>query len=69
MISLTEQIECVERELGLRKRVYPRRVGDGKMTQSLADKEIARMEAVLATLREKEGGELLPFGAPLPAGG
>lgn len=40
-IRLGEQIACVERELNLRKRVYPRRVADRRMTQALADKEIA----------------------------
>lgn len=49
--SITEQIECVERELWFRRQVYPRRVGEGRMTQQLADRQIAVMESVLATLK------------------
>jgi hypothetical protein len=36
----------------MRERVYPRRVADGKMTQALADDELAAMRAVLQTLCE-----------------
>lgn len=55
--TIDEQIACVERELGYRRRVYPRRVEARQMTQDLADREMARMEAVLATLqRVKAGG-------------
>lgn len=48
---LTQQIEEVERELALRKEVYPRWVGSGKMRQSVADYHMARMESVLKTLQ------------------
>jgi hypothetical protein len=50
--NLDEQIASVERELGMRRQVYPRRVADNKMTQAHADLEIRRMEAVLVTLRK-----------------
>lgn len=43
----TEKRACIERELRMRRRVYPRRVADGKMTQAQADREIAVMEAIL----------------------
>lgn len=49
-IPLAEQIQCVEREIALRKRVYPRRVSDRKMSQAQADKQLAAMTAVLDTL-------------------
>jgi hypothetical protein len=49
-ISLADMIACVERELELRKRVYPRRVEAKKMTQEAADKEMLRMQAVRQTL-------------------
>lgn len=51
-ISIEDQIECVERELAMRRRVYPRWVSapKPKMTQGKADLEIARMEAVRSTL-------------------
>jgi hypothetical protein len=58
-VPLPEQIECVERELGMRQRVYDRRVADGKMTRALADRELARMTAVLATLQGLEASERL----------
>jgi hypothetical protein len=49
-IPLAEQIQAVEREIALRRRVYPRRVADRRMSQALADKQIAVMTAVLDTL-------------------
>ena len=48
--SIQQQIEEVEREIALRKTVYPRRVQNGQMRQSVADYHRARMEAVLRTL-------------------
>lgn len=49
-ITLDQQIACVRRELALRKSAYPRWIQSRRMTQATADKEIAAMEAVLATL-------------------
>jgi len=43
-------IACVERELQLRRQVYPRRVEAGKMTQATADEEMNRMVAIKKTL-------------------
>jgi hypothetical protein len=48
--SLEALIECVEREIAYRKRVYPRRVWKKTMTQDLADKQIRLMEGVLKNL-------------------
>jgi hypothetical protein len=48
--SLTEQIECVRREIGFRKRVYQRQVACRKMTKEQMDHEIDCMESVLETL-------------------
>ncbi len=50
-ISLPQQIEEIEYEIGMRKQVYPRRVSAKKMRQSEATYHIERMEAVLKTLR------------------
>lgn len=58
-VPLARQIECVERELRMRRDVYGRRVADGKMKQRKADEEIEAMDAVLATLREVESKERL----------
>lgn len=51
-VTLDEQIQCVERELAMRRRVYPRWVNSPrpKLTREAADREIARMEAVRLTL-------------------
>lgn len=48
--SLSDQIACVRREVGMRERVYPRWIAAGNMTQAKADREIEAMKAVLATL-------------------
>ena len=50
-ISLERQIEEVARELALRAAVYPRLVAKGEMRSAVADDQVARMAAVLATLR------------------
>jgi hypothetical protein len=52
--SLREQIEEVEREIDLRRKVYPNQVRLKKMRQSIADYHLARMQAVLITLRQFE---------------
>lgn len=52
-----EQIACVRREIAMRERVYPRWVQDRRMAQATADREIACMRAVLATLEAIEKGE------------
>ena len=44
--SMRELIRCVDRELGFRARVYPRWVEKRKMTQAVAELEIARLRAV-----------------------
>jgi hypothetical protein len=49
--SIRQQIEEVEREIRLRKEVFPRMVSKGKMKQSAADYHLARMVAVLETLQ------------------
>jgi len=54
-VPIEAQIACVERELRYRERVYARRVRDGKMTQDLADRELAAMSAVLNTLLSVKG--------------
>lgn len=49
--TIDEQIAEVGREIGLRKNVYPGFVARGKLDQSEADEHMARMEAVLRTLK------------------
>ncbi|MBP6444807.1 MAG: hypothetical protein KA267_12340 [Gemmatimonadales bacterium] len=50
-ITEDEKRQCAERELAMRKRVYPRWVSAGKMTQAAADREIAAMEAIAKDYR------------------
>lgn len=47
-----EKRRCAEREVKMRKRVYPRWVEQGRMTQEKADEEIALMEAIAADYRQ-----------------
>ena len=56
LITLEEQIACVERELGFRLRLYPRWVATAKLTQAAADEEVERMRAVLLTLQRVQRG-------------
>jgi len=58
-VPIGRQIECVARELKMRREVYGRRVAAQQMTQRKADDEIAAMEAVLATLQGIEESERL----------
>lgn len=51
------QVAAAERELKLRRSVYPRRISSGFMTQALADREIANMEAIVETLTKIQKGD------------
>lgn len=56
-ITAAMKAACAEREAKMRRRVYPRWVSEGRMTQAFADAEIAAMEAIAADYRammEKE---------------
>lgn len=50
--TLKDQIACVERELAFRRRCYPNWIEQKKIKADQAAREIARMEAVLATLEQ-----------------
>jgi Zn-dependent M16 (insulinase) family peptidase len=50
-ISIFQQIEEVEREIGQRASVYPRLVAAGKMRESIANYHVERMKAVLRSLQ------------------
>jgi hypothetical protein len=53
-IPLSDQRAEVEREIKLRQRVYPRWVADGRLTEAKSERQIAVMQAVLATLESAE---------------
>ena len=50
-ITDDDRVKCIEREVILRRRVYPRFVQTGKMTQKKADQEIAVMESILNMMK------------------
>lgn len=49
--TFKQQIECVEREISMRERVYPNWIAAKKLKQEKADYEFACMRAVLHTLK------------------
>lgn len=51
MVTISEQIKGVRREIDYRKRLYPKWVSDGRMAQKEADYQIELMEYVLNTLQ------------------
>lgn len=52
-----EKAECAEREVKQRQYVYPRRVADGKMSQELANRQLAMMEEIGAEYRARADDE------------
>jgi hypothetical protein len=64
MITTKDKLQCVERELALRDRVYRRLVTNGKMTVNQARHEINLMTAIAEDYRravELEEPELEMF--------
>lgn len=59
-MTIDEQIKAVEREIGMRERVYPGWVAAKRMSQAKAEHEIAAMRAVLKTLQELRDGHRSP---------
>lgn len=53
------QVQEVEREINMRRQVYPRQVADRKMSQKNADQRISLMEAVLKTLKQARAQQTL----------
>lgn len=49
-ISIAQQIDEIDRELMQRREVYPRLVAGGKLRQSVADYQVARLQAARDTL-------------------
>ncbi len=48
--TLADMIACAKREVAMREHVYPRRVADGKMRPTVADRELETMRAIVAAL-------------------
>jgi hypothetical protein len=53
IITTNDKIKEIERELKMRKDVFPRLVLQGKISQSIVDKRIKIMEEILKDYREK----------------
>jgi hypothetical protein len=52
-ITDADKLACAEREIAMRRHVYPNRVRQGLMRPTSADREIATMEAIAADYRAK----------------
>jgi len=46
IFTAKDKLDCIQREIGKRKHVYPRLVSEGKLSQAKANREIACMEAI-----------------------
>ena len=57
--TAADKLAAVRREITMRRRVYPRWVLSGKMTQAKADGEIAVMEQIAADYERQVEGERL----------
>lgn len=55
--TAAEKRRAAERELALRRYVYPRRIAEGKLTVKKAEAEIAVMEAIAEDYRKLEEAE------------
>jgi hypothetical protein len=52
MSTIYEMLRCAERELKMRKQVYPRWIRSGRMSVVEADYEIGRMEDIAEHFRK-----------------
>lgn len=59
MFTMDDKKKAVERELAYRRRVYPRLIASGKMTDGFAATQIAIFEAILADYEKAEQSERL----------
>ena len=54
-----DKLKCVERELKMRLRVYPRWIEIGRMSQKQAEHELACMRAIVEDYRKIAVGDRL----------
>jgi hypothetical protein len=57
-ITFRDKEACVRRELDFRRRVYARRVAEGKMRAEQAEREIEVMEAILGDYEKASALEM-----------
>lgn len=60
--SLGELIACVDREIRMRRQVYPRWVAQGKLTDAKAERELALMMGVRMRLARAEAEHVVLSG-------
>ena len=61
MITAKEKLQCVERELSYRRRVYARLVARGKMSELQRVEELRLMEAIRDDYRDLASDEEIPL--------
>lgn len=64
--TLAEQLVELHREVRQRERVFPRWVADGRMSQAVANLQMARLRAAIATLEACQAGTPPPPDPPPP---
>jgi hypothetical protein len=55
-ITDRDKLRCIERELAMRRSLYPKWVGSGKMTAAVAERETAIMAAIAEDYRVRLNG-------------
>lgn len=55
-----ELVECAERELRMRRKVYPGLLRSGRLTAIEADHELRAMAAIVAFLRSRDPAPVPP---------
>ena len=53
MITVKDKLQCAERELKFRQRVYPRMVENGRMSMRQVKRELEVMEAIVTDYRDQ----------------
>lgn len=57
--TASDKLDCIKREIGKRKYVYPRLVQEGRLSEAKANREIACMEAIAADIETEAAKERL----------
>jgi hypothetical protein len=58
--ALTDQIAELEREIGMRARLYPQWIQKGSLKQPVADRQLGAMRAALKTLESLQREQAHP---------
>ena len=61
--STEDKLKSLRREIALRKSAYPKWIGSGRMTEEVAEREIAVMDSILADYERLQGAETSCVGA------